>query len=321
MQHHDFPKRTREYVNDTLNSKHWDAVNFRNDDILVCTSLKSGTTWMLRILSLLIHQNPRVDSEVMKTPWPDYRLLASIEEEVKNMDAITHRRFIKTHIPLDGLPYNENIKYIQVTREMHDAFFSLQNHWEILADDNLANKDKYGDKPFPRFKDGGDVHQRWHDWLAKSTFEWEQDGYPFWSMFSYVESFWPYRHLPNILMVHFTDLLEDLEGQMRRVARFIDVEVPEEKWPALVESATFDSMKRDLKTLQPKFDKMFKGGGDAFMDKVDGIWKDILTKEEDHAVYEARASQLDPELREWIEKGSLVVGYPDGKPDVKPVGK
>ena len=54
------------------------------------------------------------------------------------------------------------------------------------------------------------------------------------------------------------------------------------------------------------------------MDKVDGIWKDILTKEEDHAVYEARASQLDPELREWIEKGSLVVGYPDGKPDGKP---
>jgi hypothetical protein len=43
---------------------------------------------MLRILSLLIHQDLAVSSEVMKTPWPDYRLLASIEEEVKEMDQI-----------------------------------------------------------------------------------------------------------------------------------------------------------------------------------------------------------------------------------------
>ena len=314
MQEKIYPKRTRVYQNDTLNSTHWDHVNFRDDDIVVCTALKTGTTWMLRILSLLVHQNTAVDSEVMKTPWPDYRMW-DIEQEVKEMDAIEHRRFIKTHIPLDGLPYNENVKYINVTREMHDAFFSLQNHWSILTDGNLASKDKYGDKPFPRFEDGGDVHQRWKDWLTKSGgFKWEQDGYPFWSMFSYVESFWPYRKLPNILMVHFTDMLNDLEGQMRRVAAFVGIEVPEEKWPELVNAATFDSMKKDLKTLQPKFDKMFKGGGDAFMDKVDGIWKEILTTDEDTKNYESRMGQLDSELREFIEKGSLELGYyPDGK--------
>jgi len=315
MQHHDFPKRTHEYVNDTLNSNHWDHVNFREDDIVVCTALKTGTTWMLRILSLLIHQDLKVSGEVMKTPWPDYRLLTSIEEEVKEMDQIQHHRFIKCHVPLDGIPYDENVKYIHVSRELHDAFFSLQNHWEILTEENLATKDKYGDRPFPRFENAGDVHQRWHDWLTKSgRFSWEQDGYPFWSMFSYAESFWPYRNLPNILMVHFTDLLNDLEGQMRRVARFIGVEVPEDKWADFAKAAHFDSMKKDLKVLQPKFDKMFKGGGDAFMDQVDGIWGDILTKEEDTAIYEARASQLDPELRQWIEKGSLEIGYyPDGK--------
>lgn len=314
MSNPEFPKRTHVYENDTLNSRHWDHVNFREDDIVVCTALKTGTTWMLRILSLLVHQDTKVDSQVMKTPWPDYRLF-DIEQEVKEMDAIQHRRFIKTHIPLDGLPYNEKVKYINVTREMHDAFFSLQNHWSILTEENLASKDKHGGKPFPRFEDAGDVHQRWKDWLTRSGgFEWEQDGYPFWSMFNYVESFWPYRKLPNILMVHFTDLLNDLEGQMRRVARFVGIEVPEERWAALAEAATFNSMKKDLKTLQPKFDKMFKGGGDAFMDKVDGIWKDILTTEEDTAVYEARMSKLDPELRAFIEKGSLELGYyPDGK--------
>jgi hypothetical protein len=91
-------------------------------------------------------------------------------------------------------------------------------------------------------------------------------------------------------------------------------DVPEDMWADFAKAAHFDSMKKDLKILQPKFDKMFKGGGDAFMDRVDGIWVDILTKDEDTAVYEARASQLDPELRQWIEKGSLEIGYyPDGK--------
>ena len=313
MSNQQLPQRTREYINDTLDSRHWDKVNFRDDDIVVCTALKTGTTWMLRILSLIIHQDLSVNSEVMKTPWPDYRFMASVDDAMAEMDSIEHRRFIKCHVPLDGIPYDPKVKYIHVARELHDAFFSLQNHWQILTEENLASKDKHSDKPFPRFEKAGDVHQRWHDWLTKASFPWEKDGYPFWSMFSYSESFWPYRNLPNVLLVHFTDLLNDLEGQMRRVARFIGEDVPEDLWPNLADAATFESMKKDLKVLQPKFDKMFKGGGDAFMDKSDGIWKDILTTEEDTAVYEARASQLDPELRRWIENGALVAGYPDGK--------
>ena len=107
-----------------------------------------------------------------------------------------------------------------------------------------------------------------------------------------------------------TDMLKNLEGEMRRVAKFIGIDVPEEKWPVLVEGATFNAMKKDLSALEPTFNKIFKG--EAFMDKVDGIWKEILT-EEDFAIYEERAGKLDPKLRAWIEKGSLVVGYPDGK--------
>jgi aryl sulfotransferase len=313
MQNNELPKRTRQYVNHTLDSRHWDHVDFRDDDIIVCTALKTGTTWMLRILSLLIHQDLTINGEVMRTPWPDYRFTESVQKEMEEMNKIQHRRFIKCHVPLDGIPYKDNIKYIHVAREPHDAFFSLQNHWQILTEENLDNKDKCSDNPFPRFENAGDVHKRWYDWLTKASFPWEKDGYPFWSVFSYSESFWPYRKLPNILLVHFTDLLNDLEGQMGRVARFTGIEVPEKMWSGLANAASFESMKRDLSILQPKFDKMFKGGGDAFMDKVDGIWKDILTTEEDTAIYEARASQLNPELREWIENGSLVTGNPDGK--------
>lgn len=312
MSNTDLPKREHVYLSEHLDSNRWDSVNFRDKDTIVCTSLKSGTTWMLRIMSLLIHQDPKVDDKVMKMLWPDAAFMGSMEPLAEEIEKLETRRTFKTHLPLDGLPYNEKVKYIQVTRDMRDAFFSLQNHLEIMSDDLLAILDANGDKPFPRFKDLGDVHQRWRDWMTKGTFEWEEDGYPMWSMFSYVETFWPYRHLPNILMVHFTDMLNDLDGEMRRVAKFLDIDVPEEKWPALVEAATFSSMKKDLSTLEPGFNEIFKGGGEAFMDKVDGNWKNILT-EEDLALYKARMSKIDPELSEWIERGSLEVGYPDQK--------
>ena len=58
-------------------------------------------------------------------------------------------------------------------------------------------------------------------------------------------SFWPYRDLPNVLMVHYADLLADLEAQMRRVAAFTQIEVAEDAWPELVAAARFDAMKQE----------------------------------------------------------------------------
>ncbi len=312
MSNTDFPKLTRVYKNAHLDSRRWVQVKFRDDDNIICTSLKSGTTWMQRIMSLLTHQDLKVDDKVMKMMWPDADFMGPMDELVETMEKVDFRRTFKTHLPLDGLPYDKNVKYIQVTRDVRDAFFSLQNHLEIMSDDLLAILDANDDKPFPRFKDLGDVHQRWHDWITTGIFDWEEDGYPFNSMINYVETFWPYRHLPNILMVHFTDMLDDLDGQMRRVAKFCEIDVPEEKWPEFVEAATFGSMKKDLSSLEPGFNKIFKGGGAAFMDSVDGKWKDILN-EKDLALYETRMSKLDPDMRAWIEKGSLKAGYPETK--------
>ena len=38
---------------------------------------------------------------------------------------------------------------------------------------------------------------------------------------------------PNLLMVHYADMKADLEGEMRRVAGFLEIEVPERLWPGL----------------------------------------------------------------------------------------
>ena len=44
-----YPKKTRELHNMLMDSTRWDGFNFRDDDIVVDTWAKSGTTWTQQI--------------------------------------------------------------------------------------------------------------------------------------------------------------------------------------------------------------------------------------------------------------------------------
>ena len=67
----------------------------------------------------------------------------------------------------------------------------------------------------------------WQDWISRGWFDWESDGYPYWSLLHHARTWWEYRHLPNILCVHYADLLANLEGEVRRIAGFLDIELPD----------------------------------------------------------------------------------------------
>ncbi len=48
------------------------------------------------------------------------------------------------------------------------------------------------------------------------------------------------------------DLKADLDGEMRRIADFLDIAIPENLWPGLVQAADFESMKHSVDELMPK---------------------------------------------------------------------
>jgi aryl sulfotransferase len=150
-----------------------------------------------------------------------------------------------------------------------------------------------------------DIREFWRLWITRGTYPWESDGYPYWSHHHHARTYWDFRHLPNLIFVHFNDLKADLEGQMRRIARFLDIEVPEAKWPVLSEAATFAAMKRDKAALGEEMGLIFEGGADRFLFKgTNERWRDVLTSE-DLALYEAAAARtLTPELKQWLERGA-----------------
>jgi len=112
-----------------FDSARWDGFTFRPDDIVISTPPKSGTTWTQMICALLVFQTPTFDRSLdLISPWLDMQT-RDVASVCADLDAQTHRRFVKTHTPYDGLPQDPSVTYICVGRDPRDVYRSWDNHW------------------------------------------------------------------------------------------------------------------------------------------------------------------------------------------------
>ena len=297
-----WPKKTRELHNHHFDSTVWNDFRFRDDDVVVATYAKSGTTWTQQILGQLLH-NGATDIDVPAlSPWLDLRVPPK-EVKFADLEAQTGRRFMKTHLPVDALVFSPKAKYIYIGRDGRDVLWSLYNH-HVTANDAwyAALNDTPGRVGPPIERTDLDVASYFRQWLKK-------DGYPFWPFWENVRSWWALRNLPNVKLVHFNDLKRDLAGEMRGIATFLNITIDEAKWPELVEHCTFDYMKKHAAQCAPLGGALWEGGAESFINKgTNGRWRDLLTPA-DIADYESRALQeLGPDCAAWLARGRIREG-------------
>jgi aryl sulfotransferase len=293
-----------------IDSRRWDRYRPRPDDIIISTYPKCGTTWMQRIVSLLVLRTPEPQPVMAISPWVDRRFGPPLDVVMEEIEAQTHRRFLKAHLPADAMPIFGEVKYIHVARDGRDACMSYHNHCTALTDEVLDRFDQIGREDpavgrlYPR--PPADPSQFFHRWITRGEMAGEADGCPMMSFFPFVQSWWDIRERPNVLLVHYNDLKADLPGQMRRIARFLEIAVDDALWPRLVEAAQFDAMRRDGKTLMANVASIFRGGKETFFFKgTNGRWRDIISSE-DLALYDAKVEALlSPDCAEWVERGGL----------------
>jgi aryl sulfotransferase len=116
------------YLGPLTDKRRWDMVDIRPGDVIVVTPPKCGTTWMQTIVALLFSGDPEVETELSVTmPWLDIRI-RELPEVAARLEAMTHRRSMKSHTPLDGLPLHDKALYICVFRHPLDAHFSYRKH-------------------------------------------------------------------------------------------------------------------------------------------------------------------------------------------------
>ncbi len=163
---------------------------------------------------------------------------------------------------------------------------------------------RVGDE-FPPPPDG--IHELWAQWITRGWFDWESDGWPYWSHLYHVQSWWDFRHLPNILFLHFSDMVADLGREVRRIAQFLDIGVSDERLAEVVEATTFGQMKKSAEQYAPGGGEFWKGGAETFLHRgTNDRWRDVLSDEE-LALYDAACERtLDSACRKWLEQGGPV---------------
>ena len=287
------------YQSHDEDSVRWLGFRFRPGDIVISTRRRTGTTWMQLICGLLIFQRPELPAPLWHlSPWLDH-LVVPADVVYARLAEQPHRRFIKTHTPLDGIPADPQVTYIVTARHPLDAFVSFRRQ--------IDNMDRARMEQLT----GGAIAPEPNETLHDTTLRWiEEDADPraqpesLPGMLAHFAGAWAKRYEPNVVLMHYDDLRADLEGQMRGLAWRLGIAVPEQAWPALTSSASFQRMKERADRLIPATQGIIKDTGSFFNRGTSGAGSEILTDEE-MARYHARAAQLAPaDMLTWLHAPS-----------------
>jgi aryl sulfotransferase len=237
------------------------------------------------------------------SPWVDMRI-NDIDEIAARVESQEHRRFLKTHSGADAIPVDDVTRYVVVYRDGRDALVSWANHRRAMRPEvieilnALAAED--GIAPWPPVW-SGDMDDLLEEWIDVC------------SSVAHLASWWPLRNEANVCFVHYADLLADLEGEMRRIAEFLRIEVDETSWPSVVDRCLLDSM-RAAAAASGTLDLGFVGGADAFFNKgTNGRWVGVLTDAQVDRYLRLVADGLPDDAAPWLEHGSRRLGVrPDG---------
>lgn len=298
------PQKTREVHNHHQDSTAWNDFPFRDDDIVIATYAKSGTTWTQQIVSQLVHRGDPNISAGEVSPWVDLRIIPR-DEMMGMLESQTHRRFMKTHLPRDAMVWNPKVKYVFIGRDGRDMTWSLHHHFAVATPlfYQLIN-DTPGRVGPPCPKPSDDPRDMFIDLIEDDT-----RGSICWPFWSHVRSWWDVRNQPNVLFVHFADMKKDLDGEMRRIAEFLEVpDLSAEEWKAAVEHSTFGWMKEHAELSAPGLaEQVFEGGAKSFINKgTNGRWADRLSAEDNRRYLEKARQELGEECASWLEKGGHV---------------
>jgi len=293
-------------VDKAVSREPWAEFPFRPGDIVISTSPKSGTTWMQMICALLIFQTSVLPASIpelspdMESVWPAER--ARIKELAAQQD---RRLFVKTHSPLSAIPADPDVTYIVVARNPLDAAVSLYYQQSIPMSTNDSGQPNGSERPHES------VRQFVLDRIEEmDTTQKDERGSFIDRMLKSLSCAWQRRAEPNVVLVHYEDLSADLQGEMRQLARRLNIKVPEDIWPSLVQSATFKEMRAAADQLRPlQYEKRREASKEyaAFFRRGSSGDGRALLNEAELARYYTLASQVAPqELLAWLHR------YPDG---------
>ncbi|XP_036598397.1 bile salt sulfotransferase-like [Trichosurus vulpecula] len=258
-----------------------DDFEVRDNDVIIMTYPKSGTHWMIDILSLIYSKgDPTWVKSVpywKRSPWIEVKGSIGI---IKNQ---VDPRLLTSHLPIQLFPksyFTSKAKMICVARNPRDIIVSLYH-----------------------FCSQGPFHALY------SNFEQVFDGFLqgnvfFGSWFDHIKGWLSRRDSENFLFVTYEELHQDFMASVKKICQFLGKELSEEEINLVVENASFQVMKQRMledkefipmkNTEYLKMITLRKG--------ICGDWKNYFTvtqMETFNQLYQEKMNRLDQDLFPW----------------------
>lgn len=283
-------ERGRDYFGKVTNTDIWRDFALRADDVIVTTPPKCGTTWTLNIVMMLIRGKVVPDAGNRETaPWLDsaFRDRPAI---ARFLDGLERWRCIKSHTPMDGIPYATEPTYIVVYRHPADVHFSFRSHAENMKENTLVHMFPPNERVvFLNFV-GGAMSEEDADLLTLA------------SLVNHYAQAKARAAGGNVHFFHYTDMSRDLRGQIARLAKIMNVTLSPQLLDDLSEANTFASMRHVVEQSETRFHESspFRDQASFFNSGTSNKWKGRLS-DADLEQFEARiAALLPPEDAAWL---------------------
>lgn len=214
------------------------------DDVFVCSTPKSGTSWVHTIVWLLTHN---LDYQTIETVDRDHllpsfnssnglenRVEQLLTDKTKSMDndaalkmawkehfqAFELPRVIKTFFPVYFLPksvWTNHNKIIYVVRNPKDVTCSEFHFLRAVTDFNLCIDDIVD----------GIVHDAW---MVSPRSD-------------HILNFWKIKHWPNVLFIAYEDVVNEPLVTVKKMSKFLECSYNDDQLKQLTQFISFNNMK------------------------------------------------------------------------------
>ncbi|XP_072471973.1 sulfotransferase 2A1-like [Notamacropus eugenii] len=256
-----------------------DDFEVRDKDIIIITYPKSGTHWMIEILSLIYSKgDPTWVKSVpfwKRSPW-----IEGHTEVVKNK---ADPRLLTSHLPICLFPksyFSSKAKIIYVARNPRDVLISAY----------------YFGNQISQFQPCLDFEHFFESFV--------QGNVVFGSWFDHVRGWLSMKNSEKFLLLTYEELHQDLKTSVDKICQFLGMELSEEEISSVIQNASFQAMKNHIlenneaipiENVEPfKIMIMRKG--------ICGDWKNYFTvtqMETFNQLYQEKMKGLDQDLFPW----------------------
>ncbi len=264
----------------------WDLIQPRNTDIVICSCYKSGTTLTQQIVNLIVNGDDNFESLYDISICPESIFITPPEKKIYSIENLPSPRILKSHLLFEALPYYPEWKYIYLVRDGRDVGVSFYHHLRSLLP-------KYFHENLPE-----NFADFWDDWV-----ETKEDKVDYWSYWQHIKSWWQVRDLPNVLLVHYQNLISDKSQEIDRISDFLNLDINQSKKEVVLAKSSIEYMKSNRDKFEPV--GIFKPN--TFINKgVNGRWQNLLTTEQLKRYEIIISEELEPECAKWVKNAGFL---------------